>query len=149
MHNLARPKEFYGFAYIRVVYKPQDVVVRASRLLLCRHVLVKVGDGIALHLEFAGVKGNSSRSLGPYANGVVNIILVKAALFDLLHGEIAGQLENNGSNHFQMCQFFRADVGIEIAHLKNTVKWTHHHYIEIFSDRQVFMCVTMAMLRNF
>ena len=80
MHDFPGPEEFKGFSYLRVFNDADQVVIRGPGLLFCRQVLMKVCDGIAFGLEFAGIKGNTCSSRRPKSRGVVDIIGVKAAV---------------------------------------------------------------------
>ena len=78
MHNFPGPEEFKGFSYLRVFNDADQVVIRGPGLLFCRQVLMKVCDGIAFGLEFAGIKGNAACGLRPDSGGMVNIISIKS-----------------------------------------------------------------------
>ena len=61
---------------------------------------MEIGEGISFGLEFTGVYRNSAGSLGPYTDGVVNVIWSKARLFNFLHAQVLGQLVDDCGNHF-------------------------------------------------
>ena len=48
MDDLPLPQKADRRQHIRIVHQPDDVVVGRARLLLCRHILMQVGDGVAL-----------------------------------------------------------------------------------------------------
>ena len=54
-----------------------------------------------------------------YYHKWIHIIAVKTRLFNFLNTQVSGQLMDNRTDDFQMCQFFRACIGIDIAHLQN------------------------------
>ena len=110
MDDLPLPQVADGIAHVRVLHHPQDVVVGAPGLLFGTQVLRQVGDHIPLGLEFAGVEGDAPGGLGPDAGGVVNVVGAEAALLDLLGGEIAGQLVDDGRHDLHVGQLLRADV---------------------------------------
>ena len=56
----------------------ENIVVGAAGFLFGGQVLMKVGDGISLGLEFTGVKGNAACGLGPDSHSVVDIVIAKA-----------------------------------------------------------------------
>ena len=58
---------------------------------------MKIGDNISLTLELAGIKRNAACCLRPDTNGVIHIIIGKSAFLDLFHGEVTGQLVNDGA----------------------------------------------------
>ena len=108
VNHLAFPEELDGLAHVRFLDQAENVLIGGAGFLLCGQILCQVGDGVALHLEFTGVEGDTCRCRGPYAYGVIHIVGGKAALFDFFHGEIAGQLMNDGADHLHVCKFFRA-----------------------------------------
>ena len=59
MHYLAFAKEFYRIAHVGIVCQTQNVVVSGSRFLLCRKVLVKVGQNIALDAYVFHIEGDA------------------------------------------------------------------------------------------
>ena len=70
------------------------------------HVLGEVGDGVAGGLECGGREGHSACGLRPDAGGVIHKVDVKAGFFDLLDGEVAGELVDDGADHLQMSQLY-------------------------------------------
>ncbi|CDC60533.1 unknown [Clostridium sp. CAG:448] len=80
--------------------------------MFCRHILMQIRDGIALGLQIFDIKGRPGRRYGINTRGMVNEIRLKHAAFDLLRRQIARQLTDNGTDHFQMPEFFRAQRSI-------------------------------------
>ena len=112
VHDLPLAQEFDRLIYVRVILaQSEDVVVGRPGFLLSGHILKKICYRVALALEFAGVKWNSSCRLGPDADGVVDIIFVKARCLDLLDAQIPCELVNDGRNHLEMGKFLGSDVG--------------------------------------
>lgn len=68
------------------------------------HVFKKVGNHIALALEFAGVERNTAGCLRPDADGVVCVVGCEAAFFNFFHGKVAGKLVHDCRHHLQVCQ---------------------------------------------
>ena len=62
MHDFPFTKELYYITHIGVVNKAEDVIIGCSRLLLCRHILVEVGDDVALALKISRSKGYARRT---------------------------------------------------------------------------------------
>ena len=83
---------------------------------ICCQVLCQIGDSIAGGLHRGGTPGSTGSSSGVYAGGVINEIGVKSCGFDLLIGEVSGQLMNYGSYHLQMTQLFGTYRGVEMYH---------------------------------
>lgn len=102
MHDLSGAQEPDGIDDVGILRHPQDVVVGGPRLLLRSHILRQVGDGIALALEFTGILRDTACRLRPYRQSVVDIVGTKVGSLDLLRGQIAGELVNDGGDHFEM-----------------------------------------------
>ena len=111
MYDFPFPQKADGVADFRILDDPQDVVVGGSGFLFRRQILEQVGDGIPFGLKFTGVEGNAAGGLGPDAGGVVDIVGAEAGVLDFLGRQVPGQLVDDGGDHFQMGQFFGADVG--------------------------------------
>ena len=107
MHNLTHAQELDGFAHIRVLHQAQNIVVGGTGLLLCRHILHQIRNGVPCHLKLRSSERESGSRLGPHANGMIYIIIRKAALFNLFHGQVPGQLMHDGRHDFQVGQLFR------------------------------------------
>ena len=70
------------------------------------HVFYQIRDGIALNLQECCGKRSSRGGLGIDADGVIHKIWGKCGLLNLAIFQIAGQLMNDSTYHFQMPQFF-------------------------------------------
>lgn len=107
-------EEFDGVCDLgNIPYYTEDVVISGAGFLLCCHIFKQIGDRISLHLEFTSVEGDSGRSLRPYTDSMIYIVRTKTGLLDLFHGQIAGKLVYDRSNHFHVCQFvgtYRIDM---------------------------------------
>ena len=95
MHQLTLTEEADGVNDIGVIGKAEDVVIGRSCLLLRRHILMQVGDRVALGLEIRRCERHACRRIRVDRRGMVNEILVKAAFFDLLDGEVLGELADD------------------------------------------------------
>ena len=84
VHDLPLPQELDGIPHVRVFDQPQKVIIGGPRLLLCAHILKKVGNGVALGLECYCAKGHTAGGLGPDPGGMVGIIIGKALGLDLI-----------------------------------------------------------------
>lgn len=93
-----------------VIYQPEDIIVGGAGLLLGGHVLGEVGDGVAGGLEDWRRRRHSACGLRPDAGGVIHKVDVKAGFFDLLDGEVAGELVDDGADHLQMRQLLGTDI---------------------------------------
>ena len=117
MHDLTHPQETDRICHLRILYDTQDIVVGQAGFLLCRHILVEVGDSIPGALELAGTEWLSAGGLRPDGEGVVNIIFVKAGGLDLLRCQILGKLVDDGCHDLQVAELLRANVSKCSCHL--------------------------------
>ena len=108
MGDLPLAKEPDRVADLGIFDEAQDIVIGAAGLLLRGHILIEVGDWIALGLELAGVEGNPSGGLGPDARAVIHVIISEALFLQLLGGKAAGELMDNGGDDLQVGQLLRA-----------------------------------------
>lgn len=118
MDDLPFPQETDGVTYIMIFYYPQNVVVGGAGFLLRCHVLKKICDGIALGLEFTGIKWHAARGLRPDSGGVVDIIGAETGVLDLLGRQVPGELVNNSGHDLQVGQFFGTCIGTEMPLIK-------------------------------
>ena len=59
----------------------------------------QICDRIAAALELGGAEGLAAGRLRPDTEGMVHIVSFKAAVFDLLHGEVFSELVYDGRHH--------------------------------------------------
>ena len=116
MNDFPGAEKFKGFSYLRVFNNSDQVVIGGPGFLFCRQVLMEICYGIALGLEFTGIKGNARSSCWPQGCGMVDIISVKARCLGLFRCQILGQLIDNGADHFQMGKLFCANICQQSAH---------------------------------
>ena len=105
MYDFTLTQEFDWIAYIGVIRKAQDIVIRFAGFLFCCKILEKIRNRIALGLKFTGIQRNSSCCLRPDTCCMINIIGSKSGIFNFLRGQISCQLMNNRSDNFKMSQF--------------------------------------------
>lgn len=98
------PQELYDVVYVWIVAEPQDVVIGRARLLLCRHVLGKVGDHVALHGHGCGVPRKARSRRWVYARRVVYEIRIKPGLSDLADAHRARELVHDGAYHLEVAE---------------------------------------------
>lgn len=122
--HLPLAQELDDVVHVRVVTEAEDVVVGHPGLLLCRQILRQVSDQIALAGHTGGAVGEPGRGGGIYACRTVNEVGVKSRGLDLLICKIAGQLVDDGANHFQMPQLFRPYKGGEMYQFRTgRIQW--------------------------
>ena len=94
-------------------------MIRAGKagFLFRSHILVQISDDISLYLELTGIKGNTACCLGPDTNGMVHVIVGESTFLNLFHGEVTGQLVDDGGYHFQMPQFFGPYISKQSGYL--------------------------------
>ena len=112
MDDLPLPQELYDVVYVWIVAEPQDVVIGRARLLLCRHVLGKVGDHVALHGHGCGVPREARSGSRIDARRVINEIRIKPGLSDLVDAHRARELMDYRADHLKMPQLLRAQRSI-------------------------------------
>lgn len=116
-YRFAEPLEMDDFALtqiadriddIGVIRKTKNVVIGGPCLLFRRHILMQIRKGIALGLVVRRRKRHTACGCSVDACGMIDKVLVKSALLDLLHGEIPRQLVYDRRDHLEVREFFRA-----------------------------------------
>ena len=110
--DFAGAQELDGIVDVRVVGQAQDVVIRHACLLLGGQILRQVGDQIALDGHGRRVPREARGRRRIDARRVVDEVGVKARGVDILLGEIARQLMDDGADHLQMPEFLRSQRSI-------------------------------------
>lgn len=110
MNYLTLSQELDGIADVRVIGKPQYVVVCCTCFLLSRQVLCKVGDYVALGLEIGCRKRRSRSCYRVYSGGVIHEICVKSASLDLVYAQIPRQLVEDRGNYFYVGELIRTSM---------------------------------------
>ena len=105
MDDLALSEEADRVADIGIVGETKDIVVGRARLLLRSHILVQVGDDVALGLEISRSKWRSGGGDWVDAGGVIDEIGVESARLDLVDRKPFGQLVKDCGYHFNVCKF--------------------------------------------
>lgn len=95
-----------GVLDIGIIDEAQNIVVGGPGFLLCCHVFMKIGDGIAFHGKFRGVEGVARGIYGIDADGVVDEVFIETAFFDFVDGEISRQLMYDGADHLEVTELF-------------------------------------------
>lgn len=110
VYYLSCPEELNDITHIGIVHETQDVIVGGSRLLLCRHILVKVSYYVALGLDVCRREGHARRRGRVNARGMVHEIGIEAIFLYILGAEISRKLINDGADHLEMAQLLHTDV---------------------------------------
>lgn len=105
MDNLSCPQEADGVRHIGIPDCSEDVIVGRPGLLFRSHVFCKICDDIALGLELAGIERNAPGGLRPERRGMVDIIGAEAGVLNFFHGQVFGELIDDGADHFEMSEF--------------------------------------------
>ena len=117
MHDLPLAEELDGIPHVRVVAEAEDIVVGHAGLLLSRQILMQVGDDVSLDPHVLHVEGHAGGGDGIQSRGMIHKVGGEGTVLDLLLREVAGELVQDGSNHFQMGKFFGANVRKDPHHL--------------------------------
>ena len=118
VYDLPLPQKLDDVIDIRIVAEAEDIVIGNAGFLLRCKILCQVGDEIALAGHACRAVGEAGGGGGIYAGSAVHKIGVKPSGLDLLLGKIAGQLMDDGPDHFQMSQLFRTDVSQQPLQLR-------------------------------
>ena len=97
-----KPLSHNDFSACQKLTKPDS---RISKCRLRSQILGQVGDGVALDGHAGGCPGEAGGGGGVNPGGVINEVGGKGGVPDLVIGELAGQLMDDGSHHFQMAEF--------------------------------------------
>ena len=106
MNDLPFPEEFDHIVHIRVIGKPQNIIVGHTRLLFSSQIFHQVCHRIALYLHGRCAPGKTGSRCGIYACGMIHKVRSKCRILNLGILQISGQLMHDGSDHLQMTQFF-------------------------------------------
>ena len=110
MHDFTLSEEADRVTHIWVIGKAENIVIGGAGFLFSRHILMQIGDNIALGLEICHSKRRTRRRNGVDAGSVVNEVSVEAACLYLLDGQPLGKLVENGGDHFNVRQFFCTNI---------------------------------------
>lgn len=107
MHHFPHSEEPERICHVRIFHNTKQVVVGCACFLLCCQILKQIRKNISLGLVLTGIMRNTCSRCGPQSRCMVHVIRVKSGFFDLLHGHVSGELIDDRTDHFQMCQFVR------------------------------------------
>lgn len=110
MHDFACTQKLQRFADIMVIDQTEQIIVGDACFLFCRHIFMQVRENIAFYADIFHVSRDTGCSLRKNASGMVDKVGVKTGFFNVIFAETTGQLMQNASDHFQMCQFFCTDI---------------------------------------
>ena len=108
------PQRLFGLFLIFDTNQMLSVLVHFFR----RHVFHEIGHGIAFDGHGSRRPGGAGGRLGIDPCGVVHEIGGECWVFVLGILHVSGPLMDNGTNHFQMSQFLRTNIGV-----KSTSGW--------------------------
>ena len=110
VNDLPFPQEFDHIVHVRIVRKPQDVVIGNPCLLLGSQVFRQIRHGIPLDLHGSGTPGEAGGCGRVDPHGVIHEIGGEGRILDLGILQVPGQLMDDGADHLQMTQLFRAHI---------------------------------------
>lgn len=102
VHNFSFTQKFDRFSDIWIFYQTQDVVICGAGFHFSGEIFRQICDRIAGGLERQRTERRSACCLWPYANRMIYIVRFESAGFYFFHGEIAGQLVDDGGNDFEV-----------------------------------------------
>ncbi len=105
VNDLTLPEEADRVAHVGVVGEPEDIVVGGASLLLGSHILVQVGDDIALGLEIRHGEGRAGGCNWVDTGGMVDEVGVEAARLYLIYRESLGELIEYRGDDLYVCEF--------------------------------------------
>ena len=117
MHDLTLPEELDGLADIGIVAEAEDVVVGDAGLLLGRQILMEISEDVPLDAHVFHVKGHPRGGDGVDPRGMIHKVGGEGGVLDLLLGQVAGELVEDGGDHFEVGQLLCTDVGQDPHHL--------------------------------
>ena len=83
---------------------------QVERCIRCQ-VLHQICHGVAFDLHGSGAPWETGSRCGINTGGMVNKVGCESRILNLVILQIPCQLVDDGTDHFQMAQLFRADVG--------------------------------------
>ena len=108
MDDLALAQETDHVVDVRIVRQAQDVVVGDPGFLFGSEVLGQVSDHIALDRHGRRAPREAGRGGGVHPRRAIHEVGVKSGGLDLLLGQAAGQLVNDGADHLQVAKLLGA-----------------------------------------
>lgn len=111
------PQESNDIVDIGVIGHTQNVVIGHPSLLLGGHIFRQVCDDIPLDADACGIPGGAGGGCGIYASGMIDKIGGEASVSQLLLGEVAGELVDDGADHLQVSQLLCSYRGSELTPL--------------------------------
>ena len=108
VYDFSCAQEFDRLTHVRIVDQAQQIVVGRAGFLLGRHIFKQIGDRVALGLERHRAPRCAGGELRVNARGVIDKVGIKAALLDLLGGQVAGKLIDDRGDHLHVCEFLGA-----------------------------------------
>ena len=115
VYHFPLPEEADDVGDVGIVAEPEDVVVGHAGLLFGGQVFGQIADDIALHADARRTPGKPRGCRRVDAGCMVHKVGGKGAvLSDLLIREIAGELVDDGTDHFQVPQFLGTYIGFKM-----------------------------------
>lgn len=113
-------KKTDGVADLRIFYQTKDVVISSPGFLFCCHIFMEIGNGISFGLKVSSGPWSAAGRLRPECQSMIDIIFVKTRFFNLLRGQISGQLMDDGTDNLHVGEFVRPKSVSQSANPLNT-----------------------------
>lgn len=105
MDDLSLPQEAQRRKDGGVIGQVDEIFIGGACLLFGCHILIEIGDGVALGLEIGGGEGDTCGRGGINPQAMIDIIGIQPGGEDLILRQPLGELVDDGTHHFQMRQF--------------------------------------------
>ena len=115
MDHLPLPEELDDVVDVRIVRKPEDVVIGDPCLLLRGQILGQICEGVALDGHGGRGPGEAGGGSGVDPGGVVDEVGGEGGVLDLGIGHLAGELMDDGADHLQVAQFLCTCIGVKMT----------------------------------
>ena len=129
VNNFPFSQKLDGVSDIRIIGKSQDIIVCRACFLLGRQIFSQICNDIAFYSNISSCKRDSGCCHWIHTRRVINKIGVKSRFTDLLLCQIPGQLMDDSTDHFHVCQFFSTYRSIGNAPITRLSQW----YISILA----------------
>lgn len=109
-----------GVTDLGVFYQTKDVIISRPGFLFSRHIFMKICDRISFGLKVSCGPWSAAGRLRPECQSMIDIIFIKTGFFNLLRGQISGQLMDDGADHLHVGEFVRPKSVSQSANPLNT-----------------------------
>lgn len=105
VHHFTFTQELDWISDIRIVHESQDVIIGFPRFLLGGEIFMEIRKQVAGRVKIACIEGNARCRHRIQAGCMVYKIGIEPGFLDFIHAKVAGELIDDGTDHFHMGQF--------------------------------------------